>query len=166
MKSLYESLLGDIENNVAKTEADMFKAMYPAPKVKDFYKTSLGTHKVQWLCKELIQRYINILNIDNSSKLQVIGLEVVITPGSINELKIHPVIDNRGPDAMFYSLYGVDGSDKHYSKDKKEVIEFFNAVLKNPDLLKVLFEYSNKKYEELKKYGFCDNITLKEILKF
>lgn len=173
MKTLKESLLGDLEKNVSVTTSDMYRDMYKVPKIKDFKKSILGDYHIQWQCKDIIQKYVNILNLNISDKYSqdITGFGIHIYPKQSKydtpSENIY-LLYNDGYELVEknYSIYGVGCDNMTIPQIKKEIIEFFNAVVENPDLIKKLFEYSEKRKKEIDNYGFCDTKTLKEILKF
>lgn len=56
MKTLYESLLGDLEDNLAK--GDNVGYLLNVPTIKDFVRAN-GYQILIWYCPDIIQRYIH-----------------------------------------------------------------------------------------------------------
>ena len=171
MKTLKESLLGDLEKNVSVTVSDMYRDMYKVPKIKDFKKSILGYYHIQWQCKDIIQKYINILNLNDKYSQDITGFGIHVYPKQSKYdtcTEYIYLLYNDGYELVEknYSIYGVGCDNMTIPQIKKEIIEFFNAVLENHDLIKKLFEYSEKRKKEIDNYGFYDTKTLKEILKF
>ena len=170
MKTLYESLLGDLENNLSVTSNDI----YPAPTIKDFYKNDYGYVEITWNCKNLIRNYLHILPNNSFKNLSLVdGFRIIIGP-NIQEGRIFMIdlnYDYAGRDGFgVYRIQGIEYGKIDLRKLKKEIIEFFKAIVKNPDLIKKLFEYSEKCRKEIFKdtvnYSRVEHKTLREVLKF
>ena len=170
MKTLYESLLGDMEKNVAATEKDVYKDLYPIPKNEDFRKTMLGYYIIEWNCEMIIKQYLDILDIDKSISDHIVGFYISFEGGSRSNnchlTNISFLLDDGNNAYANAELYGISYNNYSVPKIKKDILNFFKEVLKNPEIIKTLFEYSNKRKNELNKYGFCDELSLKEILKY
>ena len=163
---IQEGILDDVESNLKMT--DPYKTLYPVPKVRDFKKCQWGGTQVDWICPGLIQEYIDVLDptvmsTGTSYKASIVGFRIVLSDKY--EL-IAYFIDNNGSFAAAVDLTGVGADGASIPTQKKETIEFFNYIQKNPSELKKLFEYVNKRQEELNKNGMCDCWTLKRILKY
>lgn len=170
MRTLKESLLGDMEKNVSATEKDVYKDLYPIPKTSDFRKTSLGYYTIKWNCEMLIKQYLDILNIDKSISDHIVGFYISFEGGSRSNnchlTNISFLLDDGGDTYAIAELHGISYNNCSTPEVKKDILNFFKEVLKNPEIIKALFEYSNKRENELNKYGFCDELSLKEILKY
>ena len=57
MKTLYESLLGDLEDNLAK--GDNISYILDVPTIKDFVRSNGGYQILIWYCPNIIQKYID-----------------------------------------------------------------------------------------------------------
>ena len=60
MKTLKESILSDVDKTLSVDNA--YTKIYPTPKVRDFVKHPWGGVQVDWICPNLIQEYIDILD--------------------------------------------------------------------------------------------------------
>lgn len=166
MKTLKESILSDVDKTLSVDNA--YTKIYPTPKVRDFVKNPWGGVMVDWVCPNLIQEYIDILDPSVMStgtqyKDSIVGFRIVIRDKYISYAYL---IDNNGSFSAAVDLTGIGADGSSIPTQKKEAIEFFNYIQKNPVELKRLFEYVNKRQDELNKNGMCDCLTLKQILKF
>lgn len=166
MKTLKESILLDVDKTLSVDNA--YSVAYPTPKVRDFVKHQWGGVMVDWVCPKLIQEYIDILDpsvmsTSTSYKNNIVGFRIAIRDKYVVDAYL---IDNSGSFAAAVDLTGVGADGASIPTQKKETIEFFNYIQKNPAELKRLFEYVNKRQAELNKNGMCDCLTLKQILKF
>lgn len=168
MKTLKDILEGVLDPKGALDVSNAHTIMCQTPKVRDFQKNPWGGVMVDWVCPNLIQEYIDILDpavmsTGTSYKENIVGFRIVIRDKY--EL-IAYLLDNNGSFAAAVDLPGVGADGASIPTQKKETIEFFNYIQKNPDELKRLFEYVNKRQEELNKNGMCDCWTFKQILKY
>lgn len=166
MKTLKESILSDIDKTLSVDNA--YSKIYPTPKVRDFVKNHWGGVMVDWVCPNLIQEYIDILSprvmiSGTGAKHDIIGFRVTIRDKYVLDAYI---IDDVGTYSGAVDLPGVGSDGSSIPTQKRETIEFFNYIQKNPSELKRLFEYVNKRQDELDKTGMCDCLTFKQILKF
>lgn len=166
MRTLKESILSDVDKNLSVDNA--YTKIYPTPKVRDFVKNPWGGVMVDWICPNIIQEYIDILDLGvmgtgSSHKENIIGFRIVLRDKYETNAYL---IDNSGSFSATIELTGIGADGASIPTQKKEVIEFFNYIQKNPAELKRLFEYVNKRQDELNKNGMCDCLTLKQILKF
>lgn len=168
MKTLKESLLSDIDKTLSVDNA--YTKVYPTPKMRDFVKNSRGDVMVDWVCPNLVQEYINILSsrvmasgVGIGRRNVIVGFRIVLRDKYVLDAYL---IDNNGSFSAAVELTGIGADGASIPTQKKETIEFFNYIQKNPSELKRLFEYVNKRQDELDKNGVCDCLTLKQILKF
>ena len=166
MKTLKESILSDIDKTLSVDNA--YTKIYPTPKVRDFVKHQWGGVQVDWICPNLVQEYIDILDpgvmdAGSSHKENIIGFRIALRDKYETNAYL---IDNNGSFAAAIELTGIGADGASIPTQKKEVIEFFNYIQNNPSELKRLFEYVNKRQDELNRNGVCDCWTLKQILKF
>lgn len=166
MRTLKESLLSDVDKTLSVDNA--YTKIYPTPKVRDFVKHQWGGVQVDWICPNLIQEYIDILDpkvmdAGSSRKENIIGFRIVLRDKYETNTYL---IDNSGSFSATIELTGIGADGASIPTQKKETIEFFNYIQKNPAELKRLFEYVNKRQDELNRNGVCDCWTLKQILKF
>lgn len=166
MKTLKESILSGIDKTLSDNNA--YTKIYPTPKVRDFVKNPWGGVQVDWVCHLLIQDYIDILSprVMTSSfgnKNDIIGFRIAIRDRYVLDVYL---IDNTDSYRTAVDLPGIGSDGASIPTQKKDTIAFFNYIQKNPSELKRLFEYVNKRQEELDKNGMCDCLTLKQILKF
>lgn len=168
MKTLKESILSNVDKTLSVDGA--YTKLYPTPKVRDFVKHQWGGVMVDWVCPNLIQEYIDILSprvmlsgVGVEGKGNIVGFRVVIRSNHVLDAYI---IDNIGSFSTAVNLPGVGADGASIPTQKKETIEFFNYIQKNPSELKRLFEYVNKRQAELDRNGMCYDSTLKQILKF
>lgn len=166
MKTLKDILEGVLDPKGALDVSNAHTIMCQPPKVRDFQKNPWGGTQVDWKCPELIQEYIDILDasvMDTMAKDRVAGFRVSIH--SKYELTAY-LIDDVGTYSIAVELTGIGADGASIPTQKKETIEFFNYIQKNPAELKRLFEYVNKRQDELNKNGMCDCWTFKQILKY
>jgi hypothetical protein len=166
MRTLKESLLSDVDKTLSVDNA--YTKIYPTPKVRDFVKHPWGGVQIDWICPNLIQEYIDILSSkvmssSFSNKNDLIGFRIAIRDKHVLDAYL---IDNTDSYSTAVDLTGIGSDGASIPTQKKEVIEFFNYIQKNPSALKQLFEYVNKRQAELDKNGMCDCLTFKQILKF
>ena len=166
MKTLKESILSNVDKTLSVDNA--YTKIYPTPKVRDFVKHPWGGVQVDWICPNLVQEYIDILDprvMDSSSshKESIIGFRIVLRDKYETNAYL---IDNTDSYSTAVDLTGIGSDGASIPTQKKETIEFFNYIQKNPSTLKQLFEYVNKRQAELDKNGMCDCLTFKQILKF
>lgn len=166
MRTLKESILSDVDKTLSVDNA--YTKIYPTPKVRDFVKHPWGGVQVDWICPNLIQEYIDILDprvmdFSSSHKESIIGFRIVLRDKYETNAYL---IDNSGSFSATIELTGIGADGASIPTQKKETIEFFNYIQKNPAELKRLFEYVNKRQDELNRNGMCDCLTLKQILKF
>lgn len=161
-----ESLLSDIDKTLSVDNA--YTKIYPTPKVRDFVKHPWSGVQVDWICPNLIQEYIDILDprvmgSSFSNKNDLVGFRIALRDKYETNAYL---IDNSGSFSAAIELTGIGADGASIPTQKKETIEFFNYIQKNPSALKQLFEYVNKRQVELDKNGMCDCLTFKQILKF
>lgn len=166
MRTLKESILSDVDKTLSVDNA--YTKIYPTPKVRDFVKHPWGGVMVDWVCPNLIQEYIDILSTNVmdqgfSDKNKIIGFRIVLRD---KYESIAYLISNTDSYSTAVELTGIGADGASIPTQKKETIEFFNYIQKNPAELKRLFEYVNKRQDELDRNGMCDCLTLKQILKF
>ena len=167
MKTLKESLLGDIEKNVSKSETDILKEMYPVPKVKDFVKMKLspGSQYIRWECPKIIQQYINILDdshfngINTLQRNDIIGFQITIW--SKYEIDVY-LYDSRN---YRFTLYGIGDCANSMPQAKKDAINFFNDIANKPDNLIKVFNFANKSKHDFDTGRICSNKSYNDILK-
>ena len=168
MKTLKESLLDNPEKSLAASPASI---VCPVPKVSNFEKNPFGGQYIDWNCHPIIQNTIDILDSKlfplltntNVKKDNLVGIRISIH--SKYELNFY-LIGEDGTYAGAIDLpgFGTDGSS--IPNIKKSVIEFFKYIESNPEKLKDIFEYANKRRYELTKNGMCDEWAFKRILKY
>ena len=166
MRTLKESILSDIDKTLSVDNA--YTKIYPTPKVRDFVKNPWGGVMVDWVCPNLVQEYIDILSSkvmgsSFSNKNDLVGFRIAIRDKYVLDAYL---IDNTDSYSTAVDLTGIGADGSSIPTQKKEAIEFFNYIQKNPAELKRLFEYVNKRQDELDRNGMCDCLTLKQILKF
>ena len=168
MITLKESILSDVDKTLSVDNA--YTKIYPTPKVRDFVKHQWGGVQVDWVCPNLIQEYINLLSsrvmasgVGIGRKNDIVGFRIVLKD---KYESIAYLIDNNGSFSAAVDLTGIGADGSSIPTQKRETIEFFNYIQKNPAELKRLFEYVNKRQDELDRNGMCDCLTLKQILKF
>lgn len=169
MRNLKESLLDDINKTMA--DKNVLAAEYSVPKVRDFQKAAFSGNYIDWICHPIIQNAIDTL--DSSlfpllakmtiKKENLVGIKISIH--SKYELNFYLIgEDGSYSGAIDLPGFGTDGSS--IPNIKKSVIEFFKYIQSNPEKLKDVFEYANKRRYELTTNGMCDEWTFKQILKY
>ena len=169
MRNLKESLLDDI--NKTMRDKNVLAAEYPVPKVRDFQKAAFSGNYINWICRPIIQNAIDTL--DSSlfpllanmriKKENLVGIKISIhSKYELNFYLIREDLTYSG--AIELPGFGTGGSS--IPEIKKSIIEFFKYIQSNPEKLKDVFEYANKRRYELTTNGMCDEWTFKRILKY
>lgn len=169
MRNLKESLLDDI--NKTMRDKNVLAAEYPVPKVRDFQKAAFSGNYINWICRPIIQNAIDTL--DSSlfpllanmriKKENLVGIKISIH--SKYELNFYLIGEDESySGAVDLPGFGTDGSS--IPDIKKSIIEFFKYIQSNPEKLKDVFEYANKRRYELTTNGMCDEWTFKRILNY
>ena len=169
MRNLKESLLDDI--NKTMRDKNVLAAEYPVPKVRDFQKAAFSGNYINWICRPIIQNAIDTL--DSSlfpllanmriKKENLVGIKISIH--SKYELNFYLIgVDESYSGAVDLPGFGTGGSS--IPEIKKSIIEFFKYIQSNPEKLKDVFEYANKRRYELTTNGMCDEWTFNQILKY
>lgn len=169
MRNLKESLLDDI--NKTMRDKNVLAAEYPVPKVRDFQKAAFSGNYINWICRPIIQNAIDTL--DSSlfpllanmriKKENLVGIKISIH--SKYELNFYLIGEDESySGAVDLPGFGTGGSS--IPDIKKSIIEFFKYIQNNPEKLKDVFEYANKRRYELTTNGMCDEWTFKQILKY
>lgn len=161
MKSLYEGILQGMDRTLSKSNA--WKEIYPIPKIKDFYQNFDGSITVKWICPDLIQYYIK--DMDDSrfkfvKKDIITGIEITIYKDKL----IDTFLCNESWQRIELKGVGDWVSDK-LPEVKRKCIEFFKALLNNPDNIKKLIDYDRKCEADLKTKQYCDKKTFEQLLK-
>ena len=162
LKDVLEGLL-DVEGSLT---TNLDKEMNPVPKVRDFKKDPWGGIQVDWICPGILKRYIDLLDptvIGCAAKEHAAGFRISIRDKY--EL-IAYIIDDVGTYSAAIELTGIGADGASIPTQKKETIEFFKLVASKPEVLKTLFEYVNKRQDELNRNGVCDCWTLKRVLRY
>lgn len=165
MKSLKESLLNNIEDNLNKDLS--FKDLCPLPTNKDWKNNPHhewpGRH-IDWICKELIHTYngpisrpftpISLKNNEPKSFdfKKVIGLrfEVISLGGMLNGMMAVYLLD---ADGNTFLLSGVGNkSAKNTVQAKSMVMRFIKHLADHPKLIDELFKIHNN-YDEKTRPG-------------
>ena len=156
MRTLYESILDNADIN-----KNPYKKMFPIPSLKDFEKTKWGDTYVVWECKDIIQAYIDILDVHPAyNKSEFDSIIVTINSDKTIQTGIG-IIKNDDQ----YELAGVgDWVSNSLPESKKETIKFFKYLQENPESIKKLFEYANKAKAEMISNGFADCKTWNKLL--
>lgn len=156
MRTLYESILDNVDLN-----KNPYKEMFPIPSLRDFKKTSWGNTYVVWECKDIIQAYIDVLDVHPAHKKSEFDSIVVRIDGdkyiqtAINSIKSNDI----------FELTGVgDWVSNSLPESKKETLKFFKYLQENPESIKKLFEYANKAKAEMISNGFADCKTWNKLL--
>ena len=162
MKTLYESILDDIDVSLSKTATE---ALYPVPTVKDFEKTFFGAHRIKWFCKDLIQEYIKDL--------------IPLSAANLPELNCICALINKNKQVSFglrgvneighvfasVQLAGIGGyTTDGLAKEKKYIIELFKMLSKDPSKFKKLYELNNENVKLYRKDEYFEYIDTKEII--
>jgi hypothetical protein len=169
MRNLKESLLDDIDKTMA--DKNVLSAEFPVPKIRDFRKAAFSGNYVDWDCRAIIQNAIDTLD----SNLFPLLAKMRIKKDDLAAIRIS--VPNKY-ELNFYLI----GEDHTYSgaidlpgfgtgglstpEIKKSIIEFFKYIQSNPEKLKDVFEYANKRRYQLTTNGVCDELTFKRILKY
>lgn len=157
MKTLYESILDNIDLN-----KNPYKEMFPIPSSKDFKKTKWGDITIEWKCKEIVQSYIEMLDVHQVyNKADFDGITVTIYKE--DKCCRTDIAHKNGLEC--YELAGVgDWVSNSLPEIKKEVLKFFKHLQENPNDIKKIFEYANKAKQDMTSKGFADCKTWNKIL--
>jgi hypothetical protein len=173
MKSLKESLLNNIEDNLNKNLS--LRELCPLPTNKDWKnnpKYEWPGRYIDWICKELIHMYngpisrpftsISLKNKEPKSFdfNKVIGLrfEVISLGGMLNGMMTVYLLDT---DGNTFLLSGVGNkSAKNTVQAKSMVMRFIKHLADHPELINELFKIHNN-YDEKTRPGK----SLDEIIK-
>lgn len=136
---LTEGILSDPENSLSKTAEEI---MYPVPTVKDFKKR--GAISVEWYCPGIVQKYIELSN-DHSIRFVSKDKFVSIGADIFNDKTIQLVINQNDKFRAGLTIQGLhfDGVND-YKTAKQYVIDLFNYIVKNPDIMKTFIEHTNE----------------------
>lgn len=156
MKTLYESILDNVDLN-----KNPYKEMFPIPNLKNFKKTKWGDYYIVWECKDIVQAYIDILDVHpvyNKSEFDCIVVN--INSDKTIQTAVGIVKSNDR-----YELTGVgDWVSNSLPETKKETLKFFKYLQENPESIKKLFEYANKAKADMISNGFTDCKTWNKLL--
>lgn len=135
---LTEGILADPEDSLSKTAEEL---MYPVPTVKDFKKR--GTISVEWYCPGIVQKYIEL---SNEPSIRFVSKDKFVSIGAdiFNDKTIQLVINQNDKFRAGLTIQGLhfDGVND-YKTAKQCVIDLFNYIVKNPDIMKTLIEHTN-----------------------
>lgn len=158
MKTLYESILGNVDQNLNKNP---YKEIFPIPSSKDFKKSRWGDTYIFWECKDFIQAYIDILDVHSAYNKSEFD-SIVVTINSDKTIQTSVGIIKSGEQ---YDLAGVgDWVSNSLPESKKETLKFFKHIQDNPEGIKKMFEYANKAKTEMMANGFADCKTWNKLL--
>ena len=169
MRNLKESLLDDIDKTMG--DKNVLAAEFPVPRIQDFEKNTFSGQYIDWECSPIIQNAIDTLDsslFPSLVKMRVkkddfVGIRISVH--SKYELNFYLIgQDMTYSGAIELPGFGTDGSS--IPNIKKSIIEFFKYIQSNPEKLKDVFEYANKRRSELTTNRMCDEWTFKQILKF
>jgi hypothetical protein len=144
------------------------------PKTKDFEKGLWGGVYIEWYCKDLIQEYIGMLDIPEFGsipKSAITGIRIDINRDKTVETSLLSA-ETRASTGNTYHVYNkIDLAGvgdivvaNSMPKSKQAAIEFFANILKQPDNLKKVFEWTMKCERDLKSHGMCDCRTWQKII--
>lgn len=169
MRTLKESLLSDVDKTLSVDNA--YTKIYPTPKVRDFKKAAFSGNYIDWVCRSIIQNAIDTLDSKlfpllanmNVKKEDLVGIRISVhNKYELNFYLIREDLTYSG--AIELPGFGTGGSS--IPDIKKSIIEFFKYIQSNPEKLKDVFEYANKRRYELTTNGMCDEWTFKRLLKY
>ena len=136
---LTEGILADPEDSLSKTA---YEILYPIPTIKDFVKR--GAVSVEWYCPGIVQKYIELSN-NNSIRFVSKNKFVSIEADIFNDKTIQLVINQNDKFRAGLTIQGLrfDGVND-YKTAKQSVIDLFNYIVKNPDIMKTFIEHANE----------------------
>ena len=136
---LTEGILADPELSMSKSA---YEILYPVPTIKDFKKR--GAISVEWYCPEIVQKYIEL---SNGRTIQYVSKDKFVSIGAyiFNDKTIQLVINQSEKFSKGLPIRGLqfDGVND-YKTAKQCVIDLFNYIVKNPDIMKTLIEHTNE----------------------
>lgn len=164
--NIYEGLLDDVEKTLSDMDSGAFAKMYPVPTIKDFKKGSFKQTNLAWPCKLIIQSYLdkftciqpNIYKYLRPSE-EIIGLWFTIYYDNIIEVCL--MTNDMLP---YLKIYGIGDYCENKPAAKKEIIEFCKKLVKNPELMQNVVDFSNKFVVELERTQVADHIRLKDVI--
>lgn len=169
MRNLKESLLDDIDKTMA--DKNVLSAEFPVPKIRDFRKAAISGNYVDWDCRAIIQNAIDTLDSNLFPLLAKMRIKkddlaaIRISVPNKYELNFYLIgEDHTYSGAIDLPGFGTGGSS--IPEIKKSIIEFFKYIQSNPEKLKDVFEYANKRRYQLTTNGVCDELTFKRILNY
>lgn len=169
MRTLKESLLSDVDKTLSVDNA--YTKIYPTPKVRDFKKAAFSGNYVDWDCRAIIQNAIDTLDSNIFPLLAKMRVKkddlaaIRISVPNKYELNFYLIgEDHTYSGAIDLPGFGTGGLST--PEIKKSIIEFFKYIQSNPEKLKDVFEYANKRRYELTTNGMCDEWTFKRLLKY
>lgn len=172
MKTLKESILSDVDKTLS--DNDVYGKVYPIPKAKDFKRSVFGGVYIEWYCKDLIQDYIGMLDIPefgHTPKSAISGIRIDINRDKSVYTSLISDKTHSSTGEPFYEYNKIDLSGvgdivvaNSMPKSKKAALEFFANILKQPDNLKKVFEWTMKCENDLKLHGMCDCRTWQKII--
>lgn len=164
--NIYEGLLDDVEKTLSDMDSSAFTKMYPIPTIKDFKKGSFKQTNLAWPCKLIIQSYLdkftyiqpNIYKYLRPSE-EIIGLWFTIYYDNIIEVCL--MTNDMLP---YLKIPGIGDYCENKPAAKREIIEFCKKLVKNPELMQNVVDFSNKFAVELKRTQVADHIRLKDVI--
>lgn len=163
LKTILEaSLLGDIEKTLSE---DPIEKIYKEPSIKDFKRDPLNKYTyLIWPCKHIIQPYIDKLpHSDSFYKFMKPGEKIIGLRFNIhydNYIEVSLTTD----DNTLFNISGVGDNCESKPVAKKEIIEFCKKLIKNPELMQKVIDFSNKFEVEFKRTRVADHIRLKDVI--
>ena len=158
MKTLYESILDDVEVSLSKGIEDI----YPVPTKKDFV-TRQGATGICWYCKDFIQKYIRTIRLRSVMKTRLDEVDnICIFMRGYDDIVATQLCIGKNP---YITLQGVGlNITKGLSNEKDTIIKLFNILAHDPDKFKDLFEIHNE-FERKWDKGEVNYLNLDEVVK-
>ena len=150
-----EGILADPELSMSKSA---YEILYPVPTIKDFVKR--GALGVEWYCPKIVQKYIEL---SNDRTIQYVSKDKFVSIGAyiFNDKSIQLVINQSENFKKGLPIRGLHfDSVSDYKTAKQCVIDLFNYIVKNPDIMKTLIEHANE-YE----YNNVGELNVSKIIK-
>lgn len=152
MKTLYESILDDIDAQLERGESDVKNEFYnldtlPTPKDFKVAPFNKNWHEATWYCPAVIDRYRS--KYPNLIPTGADSISIVIDKSfkSVCDVKLYSSIGkgNRGVTTQKKGIYGwSDGYvGANLRKYKQMAIDVLNKLANNPDKMDKMMEYAN-----------------------
>jgi hypothetical protein len=160
MKTLYESLLSDIEDTIANGEDDIKKALN-IPTVKDFVKNPYNSKQTsaKWICPRIVEKYKTKypdMVIDKWT-----GFEFMLDTYNSRMTDLHIYLTD-STEFLSHKKVLPGWCDTFTGANlrtyKKMTIDIIEAIAKKPELLDKVMEHSYKAFKSNKQMSYLTDV--------